>query len=585
MRNAPIQSTARLPAPKPSAWPPEAELAALRALHSGLSTRAAVERYAPELLADGVSARGVLGRIRRSLLAEAARRHRRDLVPVLKRAGADASLSARQLQRAIDTLSASRAPTPKITDEVAAWFDPRIARVLAASSIRTLVELTVRIPRLRGWWRSVPGLGAASARRIEAFFAANPALTEAARALVRLEQEELIPWERLRVPADLDGARGAYRAPRKSCILSAMNDYQAVNAWLALQESAATQRAYRKEAERLILWAIIERGKALSSLTTEDAIAYRAFLRSPTPRRRWVGPAGPRASPAWRPFQGALSARSVAYALSVASALYRWLIEVRYMLANPFAGVRLKVATKGGTNPAARAFSDREWALVRPLAEALDEHRWTPAAAQRLRFVLDFAFATGLRSGEFVRAQLVHVASDEQGSWWLAVIGKGNKAGRVAVPPRAKLALDRYLAARGISTSALLWKAGVPLLARLAGEGSGLTGSRLWAIVKRFFAQAADELEVSNAPLAEKLRHASPHWMRHTHASSALAAGATLTTVRDNLRHASVSTTSAYLHTDESVRAREMAAAFALKGRDNQKPSGGLPAPGLPTAR
>jgi len=46
-----------------------------------------------------------------------------------------------------------------------------------------------------------------------------------------------------------------------------------VQAWLELQEVATTQRAYRKEAKRLMLWAILERGKALPSLTTEDAIA------------------------------------------------------------------------------------------------------------------------------------------------------------------------------------------------------------------------------------------------------------------------------------------------------------------------
>lgn len=62
-----------------------------------------------------------------------------------------------------------------------------------------------------------------------------------------------------------------------------------MQAWLALHETVATQRAYRKEAARLILWAIVERGRALSSLTTDDAIAYRAFVRHPTPRERWVG--------------------------------------------------------------------------------------------------------------------------------------------------------------------------------------------------------------------------------------------------------------------------------------------------------
>lgn len=62
-----------------------------------------------------------------------------------------------------------------------------------------------------------------------------------------------------------------------------------------------------------------------------------------------------------------------------------------------------------------------------------------------------------------------------------------------------------------------------------------------------------------------QLRKASPHWMRHTHATHALARGAELTTVRDNLRHASVATTSIYLHTDEVKRARQMGDAFAAR--------------------
>jgi integrase len=66
-------------------------------------------------------------------------------------------------------------------------------------------------------------------------------------------------------------------------------------------------------------------------------------------------------------------------------------------------------------------------------------------------------------------------------------------------------------------------------------------------------------------PAAEKLRRASPHWMRPTHASHALARGAELTTVRDNLRHASIATTSIYLQSDEVKRARQMNQAFAAR--------------------
>jgi site-specific recombinase XerD len=83
--------------------------------------------------------------------------------------------------------------------------------------------------------------------------------------------------------------------------------------------------------------------------------------------------------------------------------------------------------------------------------------------------------------------------------------------------------------------------------------------------MRRFFSQAADILAGDYPTLAEKLRRASPHWMRHTHATHALARGAELTTVRDNLRHASVATTSIYLPSDEVKRARQMDQAFAIR--------------------
>jgi site-specific recombinase XerD len=103
-----------------------------------------------------------------------------------------------------------------------------------------------------------------------------------------------------------------------------------------------------------------------------------------------------------------------------------------------------------------------------------------------------------------------------------------------------------------------------PLLARIGAEDRGITGARLWAVMKRFFTTAAKVLERDAPALAAKLRQASPHWMRHSHASHALAAGADLTTVRDNLRHASITTTSTYLHGEEVKRARQLAAAFGL---------------------
>lgn len=506
-------------------------------------------------------ARGVLGRIRRVLIAYAASRHRIDLIKVF---GERSAASADTIARAIETLRNLPVPEPHVTDAIDQWLPLSVVAALQTHGIRTLAELTVRIPRRRRWWTAIAGLGAAGARRVEAFFAAHPALTERARALVvaATPTGPITPWEHLRVPHEVDGSHGQFRAPQHVCLLKASNDYEAVQSWLSLHESAATQRAYRKEAERLILWAIVERGAALSSLTTDDAIAYRGFLRRPTPRERWVGPGRPRHSVEWRPFSGPLSPRSTAYALTVLSALFRWMVEQRYVLANPFAGIKVRGVTKPGLD-VTRGFTEGEWQLIRIVADGLEwSYGWTPVAAQRLRFLLDFGYATGLRASELVGATLGDIRTDEHGDHWLHVVGKRGKLGKVTLPHLARTALDQYLVQRGLSVTPARWNPTAPIVASLEEDGESIETTRLGRVLRRFFRLVADAIQTERPATADKLRRASPHWMRHTHTSHALARGAELIMVRDNLRHASISTTSTYLHGDEVKRARQFDQAF-----------------------
>jgi site-specific recombinase XerD len=547
-------------------FPSLSQLAALRAWYAGLSARAAVVQYLGQRKATGQSSRAMLGAIRRQLACYAKARHRDDLAALISHPAAERLDRERAVRHAIEMLQQLPLPEPLLMHDVARWLPARAAHALKNAGIETLADLTLRVPRRRRWWAAIPGLGVGSARRIETFFAEHPALTEQARALVKIPATQTSPWETLVVPEDVNGSRGAFRAPRATCTLSATDDYQAVQAWLELQDAQVTQRAYRKEAERLMLWAILQRGKALSSLTTEDAIAYRAFLRNPTPRERWVGPSRPRTSGEWRPFQGALAPRSMAYALSVVGALYRWLIAQRYVLANPFAGVKVKGASRSSAIDMSHVFSEHEWALVRPVADGIEwTGGWTEEGAQRLRFVLDFWYATGLRPSEMVAALLGHIKDDTHGDVWLHVLGKGSKQGKVALPFLARGALDRYLAHRGLPVTRELWRPGTPLVPALTEEGVGLSASRLWSVMHRFFAHAATQLETVSPATAQKLRQATQHWMRHTHATHALARGVDLTVVRDNLRHASVATTSVYLHTDQMKRARQVGEAFPAR--------------------
>jgi site-specific recombinase XerD len=226
--------------------------------------------------------------------------------------------------------------------------------------------------------------------------------------------------------------------------------------------------------------------------------------------------------------------------------------------------VKVKGAKRITALDVSRGFSEHEWVLIRTIADGVEwGHGWSKAAARRLRFSLDFWYATGLRPHEMVAARLGHIRRDSHDDDWLKVLGKGGKEGEVALPLFATSALDRYLVYRCLPVTRIHWDPATPLLPSLAEDGQGITTARLWALMRRFFAQAAQQLEDSSPLTAEKLRRATPHWLRHTHATHALARGVELTTVRDNLRHASVSTTSVYLHTDQSRRARQMRDAFS----------------------
>ncbi|CAB3775193.1 hypothetical protein LMG29542_08575 [Paraburkholderia humisilvae] len=87
-------------------------------------------------------------------------------------------------------------------------------------------------------------------RAIEAFFAAWPALTDKAALVVASQRGDIVPWESLNLPHEVDGSQGTFRALAASDTLDAANDYGAVQTWLALHGSPATQRTYRNLRDR-----------------------------------------------------------------------------------------------------------------------------------------------------------------------------------------------------------------------------------------------------------------------------------------------------------------------------------------------
>lgn len=275
----------------------------------------------------------------------------------------------RLVHRQLDTLRwleslASRPPA--LGDPVGMWIHPALAGRLAAAGVDTLERLVHHVHALgKHWHRSVRGIGANKAQRITGWLrmqevalgiSLGPHVEQppaqwspAVRSGIVPVQFGVVPLEKLQVPDALTGRDGRFRAPRQECRLGANDDLAALAQWLGPPPPGAghgradggasaghrpyhTYRSYRKEAERLLLWALIERGKALSSLDEADEQAYLRFLLDPQPANRWLGsPAHGRWSPLWRPFAGPLSVDSRRHATRVLRALFSFLVEQRYL--------------------------------------------------------------------------------------------------------------------------------------------------------------------------------------------------------------------------------------------------------------
>ncbi|WP_042881329.1 tyrosine-type recombinase/integrase [Cupriavidus necator] len=381
------------------------------------------------------------------------------------------------------------------------------------------------------------------------------------------------PLERLQLPAALSGAVGSNRAPATATRIAAADDLAAVTAWLArYADTPATVSAYRREVERLLLWAVLQLGKPLSSLTHEDLLVYERFLADPQPAARWVLAGSKKLArhhPDWRPFAGPLSPASVRHALVILNALFAWLTEAGYLAGNPLALARRRRAP---SRPRITRYLSHElWATVKETVEAMPvgtERERLHAA--RCRWVLTVLYLGGLRAAEVTGTPMGAFFCRRDGSgverWWLEVTGKGNKTRLVPASDELVAELARYRRAHGLAPTPQPGETR-PLLLPVIGrkdrqhdrqhEEKGLSRGALHLILKEVFGLAAARLRARGpewAAQAALLAGASAHWLRHTAGSHMTDQQVDLRYVRDNFGHASISTTSGYLHSEEDAR-------------------------------
>ncbi|WP_333992677.1 tyrosine-type recombinase/integrase [Burkholderia orbicola] len=375
-----------------------------------------------------------------------------------------------------------------------------------------------------------------------------------------------LPIDTLVVPAALDGRTGTNRSGSAHPQIAATNDLDAVRAWLArFVDTPTTFQNYRKEAERLLLWAVIACGKPLSSLTHEDLVVYRQFLLAPTPAGLWCANGGrkhPRDDPRWRPFYGPLSAASQRQALVILNVMFSWLVQAGYLAGNPLALSRQRQrrpaprVTRHLGQPLWQSVKDAIAAMPRDDARACFH-------ADRARWLFTLLYLGGLRITEAADTTMGQFFcrrdANEHERWWLDVTGKGGRQRLVPATDEMMAELARYRRTHGLPALPLDGEP-APLVLPFGQARKPLTRAALHRIVKQVFRHAADRLRANGETgeqAARVLEQASAHWLRHSAGSHMADGRVDLRLVRDNLGHVSLTTTSQYLHADDDWRHRE----------------------------
>lgn len=384
-------------------------------------------------------------------------------------------------------------------------------------------------------------------------------------------------------PDGLDGRTGGNRTHPGENNMGVDTDLAAVHAWLHEKQQKhgsspthPTYLNYRKEAERLLLWAWFEAGKALSDLSRSDLSVYFDFLSHPP--ADWLSHGNyTRSNPDWRPLIEPLSQDSRRQASGILRSMFAFLAAQGYLSRNPLE-MKLNLGLQNsGDEPsgAERHLPQGAWDLAVARLDHAERHTqddMDKAHLARERWIVMLLVNTGLRRHEAAKALMRDIKRRDLGAdggetWWLHVVGKGQKQRDIPLPRVLMSELARYRRSLGLTERPAPGEKR-PLVVRLARSGlpvldseRTLSGTILYYNVIRFFGRAAEYASRESSSASDReyladLQKASPHWLRHTYLTRIVARNVPLQHAQANAGHARIDTTGQYLHTDMIDRAR-----------------------------
>ena len=341
--------------------------------------------------------------------------------------------------------------------------------------------------------------------------------------------------------------------------------------------SKATFNSYRREVERLLQWTWMVRDSTLVDLRRQDLEDYIHFCQSPP--KAWVGrkqvarfknSQGERVpNPDWRPFVAnetgyfSLSQKSLQALFAVLSTYFNYLLQEDYLRINPVALIRQKskFLQRNAYQEPVRRISNLQWDYVLESVEKLAEEE---PQHERSLFVMRILFGLYLRISELVADErstpvMGDFHTDQDGNWWLRVVGKGNKARLVTVSDDMIAALRRYRIHLGLSPLPYVGEQS-PLVSKLKGRGPVTSTRQIRYLVQSCFDAAYERMQADGlVEEAQELKVATVHWLRHTGISEDVKFRPK-EHVREDAGHASMATTDRYI--DVEMRERHASARY-----------------------
>ncbi|MDK2593559.1 tyrosine-type recombinase/integrase [Pseudoalteromonas obscura] len=336
------------------------------------------------------------------------------------------------------------------------------------------------------------------------------------------------------------------------------------------RKSEATFNRFRNEIERFHLWSWLVQEKSVFELKREDIEAYVDFVVEPD--KTWLADSvqwrfknhqGTRqVNPNWRPFvhkENGVSQQTLASMFTALNVFYKFAILEEKSFANfvpvvkkncPYLVVQSQIKLPD-------TLSDLQWEYVFGVTKDLCEEN---PKLERNLFTLACLKGLYLRISELSeRPQwspvMSHFWQDQDGFWFLRIMGKGNKLRDVTLSDEFVEYLKRYRQSRGL-TSLPRVDEPHPIIHKLRGQG-GMNVRQLRRIVQESFDLAIDKLKQDGfSEESENLEAATSHWLRHTGATHD-AQTRPLKHLSEDLGHSKIATTDQiYIQTNIKERAK-----------------------------